>query len=376
MTAGDWSVPETDVMDAIGAAIDDQRAVLATVVDVEGSAYRRPGAKMVIAEDGDGIGSITAGCLEDEVIDLAEEVLAAGRPHVERFDLVGEDDVWGLGVGCNGIIDILLEPLDEGYRPVVEAYEDGEDLAVLTVLEGGEASRRGDRTLARPDGDGSLDIDAPEWPDRLVEALAKPAGDLLATDTSDTLTVGHDGREVSVFVDAVSAPPDLVVFGSGHDVAPVASLASQVDFRVTVASFRGASATAERFPDADRVLSTSPAEIREAIEFDADTYAVVMTHNFIDDRIALSELLETPAEYVGLLGPRERFDELREDGREFTAGELDRIYTPAGLDLGGETPFHIAQSIVAELTAVHFDREPRHLKEREGHIHERPSLEQ
>jgi len=367
-------------MDAIGAAIDDQRAVLATVVDVEGSAYRRPGAKMVIAEDGDGIGSITAGCLEDEVIDLAEEVLAAGRPHVERFDLVGEDDVWGLGVGCNGIIDILLEPLDEGYRPVVGAYEDGEDLAVLTVLEGGEASRRGDRTLARPDGDGSLDIDAPEWPDRLVEALAKPAGDLLATDTSDTLTVGHDGREVSVFVDAVSAPPDLVVFGSGHDVAPVASLASQVDFRVTVASFRGASATAERFPDADRVLSTSPAEIREAIEFDADTYAVVMTHNFIDDRIALSELLETPAEYVGLLGPRERFDELREDlredGREFTAGELDRIYTPAGLDLGGETPFHIAQSIVAELTAVHFDREPRHLKEREGHIHERPSLEQ
>jgi xanthine dehydrogenase accessory factor len=380
MTAGDWSVPETEVMDAVGDAIEDRRAVLATVVDVVGNAYRRPGAKMVIAEDGDGVGSITAGCLEDEVLQLAESVLEAGRPRVEQFDLTGDDDVWGLGVGCNGVIDILLEPLDDSYRPVVEAYDRGEDIAALTVLDSERAdASQGDRVYARPGGDG-LTLDAPEWPDWLLAAVEGPTLELLETETSDTLAFERDGDRVEVFVDAVTAPPELVVFGSGHDVAPVAALTSQVDFHVTVASFRGASATADRFPDADRVVSTSPADVRETLDLDGNTYAVVMTHNFLDDRIAIEELLESPVPYVGLLGPRERFEEIREDlreeGTEFDAEDLERIYTPAGLDLGGGTPFHIAQSIAAEITAVRFGREPKHLKEREGHIHERPSIEQ
>jgi xanthine dehydrogenase accessory factor len=380
MTAGDWSVPETEVMDAIGDAINDRRAVLATVVDVQGNAYRRPGAKMVIADEGDGIGSITAGCLEDEVLALAEDVIADGRPRLETFDLTGDDDVWGLGVGCNGVIDILLEPLDASYRPVVEAYERGDDIAVLTVLDGASAdTEQGDRVYGHPE-EGALSLAAPGWPDWLVDALEGPTAELLDSDTSDTLAFERDGETVEVFVDSVTAPPDLVVFGTGHDVAPVADLASQVDFRVTVAGFRGATATKERFPAADEVISTSPAQLRETLDLDARTYAVIMTHNFIDDRIALSELLESPVPYIGLLGPRERFEEIREEcraeGREFTEAELERIYTPAGLDLGGGTPFHIAQSIAAELTAVRFDREPKHLKEREGHIHERPSIEQ
>ena len=378
MTAGDWSVPETEVMDAIGDAIDDREAVLATVVDVEGNAYRRPGAKMVIAEEGDGVGSITAGCLEEEVLALAEDVLADGRPRLETFDLTGDDDVWGLGVGCNGVIDILLEPLDGSYRPVVDAHEGGGDIAVLTVLEGGADTRQGDRVYARPEN-GALDVDAPGWPEWLVDALAGPAAELLDSDTSDMLSFGRDGETVDVFVDSVTAPPDLVIFGTGHDVAPVVDLASQVDFRVTVAGFRGATATEERFPAADEVISTSPADVRRALDLDGSTYAVVMTHNFIDDRITLEELLESPVPYIGLLGPRERFEEIREEcraeGREFTEAELERIYTPAGLDLGGGTPFHIAQSIAAEVTAVRYGREPKHLKEREGHIHERPSLE-
>ncbi len=383
MTAGDWSVPETEVMDAIGTAIDGERSVLATVVGVEGNAYRRPGAKMVIADEADeadGVGSITAGCLEDEVLALAEDVLADGRPRLEEFDLTGDDDVWGLGVGCNGVIDILLEPLDESYRPVVDAYGRGTDMAVLTVLDGeGTDAERGDRVYASPEN-GALSIDAPGWPDWLVDALEGPAAELLDSETSDTLAFDRDGHTVQVFVDSVTAPPELVIFGTGHDVAPVADLASRVDFRVTVAGFRGATATEERFPAAETVISTSPANVREVLDLDRNTYAVIMTHNFIDDRIALEELLESPVPYISLLGPRERFEEIREEcraeGREFTEDELDRIYTPAGLDLGGGTPFHIAQSIVAEVTAVRFDREPGHLKERKGHIHERPSIEQ
>lgn len=379
MTAGNWSVPETEVMDAIGGAIDERRAVLATVVGVEGNAYRRPGAKMVIADEGDGVGSITAGCLEDEVLALAEDVIGDGRPRLETFDLTGDDDVWGLGVGCNGVIDILLEPLDSSYRPVVDAYESGRDIAVLTVLEGTSTdAEQGDRVYATPDGSG-LSLSAPDWPDWLVDKLDGATAELLETDTSDTLGFDHQDETVTVFVDSVTAPPNLVIFGTGHDVAPVADLTSQVDFRVTVAGFRGATATEERFPEADRVVSTSPADVREALALDKNTYAVIMTHNFIDDRLTLEELLESPVAYIGLLGPRERFEEIRKEcraaGREFTEAELDRIYTPVGLDLGGGTPFHIAQSIAAELTAVRFERKPKHLTQREGHIHERPSIE-
>jgi xanthine dehydrogenase accessory factor len=380
MTAGDWSVPETEVLDAIGEAIDDEQAVLATVVAVEGSAYRRPGAKMIVADDGDGVGSITAGCLEDEVLALAEQVLADDESRIERFDLTGEDDVWGLGVGCNGVIDILLEPLTERYRPVVDAYDRGENVAVLTVLDGaGTDLGRGDRAFAFPTADDGLAVEATGWPDPVVAALVEPTERLLAADTSDTVSVELDGQAIEVFVDSVTAPPELVVFGGGHDVAPVAELAAQVDFRVTVATFRGAVAKAERFPAADRVCSTAPADLRDTLSFDADTYAVVMSHNFVDDRLALEALLETPAEYIGLLGPRKRFEEMREafadEGRTFDDAELDRIYTPAGLDLGGDTPFHIAQSIVAEITAVHHGRDPGHLSERTGPIHTRSPID-
>ncbi|WP_128906345.1 XdhC family protein [Halorubrum amylolyticum] len=383
MTAGDWSVPETEVMDAIAEGLDERNAVLATVVAVEGSAYRRPGAKMVIVDDGDGVGSITAGCLEDEVLELATQVLADSEPRIKRFDLTGDDDVWGLGVGCNGVIDILLEPLDDRYRPVVDAYQRGEDTAVLTVLTADDGRLDlGDRAFgfstARSD-EPDLRFETTAWPEWILEELSPTAELLVGRDKSDSVTVERDGETVEVFVDSVTSPPELIVFGSGHDVAPVASLAKRVDFRVTVASFRGAAAEESRFPAADRVLSTSPSAVRETLSFDENTYAVVMTHNFVDDRIVLEELLETPIEYVGLMGPRKRFEEMQtefsEEGRTFSESELERIYTPAGLDLGGGTPFHISQSIVAELTAIHHDRDPQHLKEREGTIHKRVEID-
>jgi xanthine dehydrogenase accessory factor len=240
----------------------------------------------------------------------------------------------------------------------------------------------GDRTLGSSNtaSDGpELRFETTEWPEWVLEEVSSTAERLLGHDKSDSIALERDGETVEVFVDSVTAPPELVVFGSGHDVAPVASLAKQVDFRVTVVSFRGGVAEEDRFPAADRVLSTSPAAIRETLSFDENTYAVVMTHNFVDDRITLEELLETPIEYIGMMGPRKRFEEMQaefnDEGRTFNESELERIYTPAGLDLGGGTPFHIAQSIVAELTTIHHDREPKHLKEREGTIHRRVELD-
>jgi len=359
----EWSAPETAVMSSIRQALDaDESTVLATVVSVEGSAYRGPGAKMLVAGD-TGVGSITAGCLEDVMIDLAATVREEGRPRVEQFDLTGDDDTWGLGVGCNGVVDVLLEPLGEDYRPVVDAYDAGEDARVYTVVDADHsAAPVGERAVAT--GDDPTPDDPPAW---FGDDLADAARECRRDGESATVELPRPSGRIEVFVDSVTPPADLVVFGTGHDIAPVTELAIRADFRVTVAGFRGADATSEKFPAADQVRSLSPAEIREELDLDADTYAVVMTHNFVDDAIAVDELLQSDVPYVGLMGPAERFGEItaqwREEGREVSSEELDRLYTPVGLDLGGGTPYQIAHSIVAELLAVRYGRTPGHLRE-------------
>lgn len=379
MSTSDWSLPETDVFDRIRATLDDDTAaVLATVIAVDGSAYRRPGAKMLIHSDSGGAGSITAGCLEDEVRALAADVLADGTPRVETWDLTGDDDVWGLGIGCNGVITVLLEPLDESYRPVVDARRAGDAIGVVTVVrnESQIDIAVSDRAYYVPD-EGFVDNTA--LPAAIIDELENPTQTLVATGKSETLTVEADSGRVEVFVDGVGPPPDLVVFGSGHDVEPVVELAKRVDFRVTVVSFRGGRADDDQFPRADEVVSASPQEIPALREWDADTYAVVMSHNFLDDRLALEQLLETPTEYIGLMGPQKRFEEMREafaeENRSITDAELERIYTPIGLSLGGDAPYQIALSIVAEVVAVANERTPQHLSRRGGPIHDRVETE-
>ncbi|ADJ16565.1 XdhC family protein [Halalkalicoccus jeotgali] len=372
MSTSDWSLPETDVFDRIRTTLEaESEAVLATVIAVEGSAYRRPGAKMLLSPDGPEVGSITAGCLEDEVRALAADVLADGAPRVETWDLTGDDDVWGLGVGCNGVITVLLEPLGESYRPVVDAYRAGETIGVLTVVGGEADAAIGDRTYYRPN-DGFEDE---TFPEAIQDELEAPLGEVIDAGDAETVSIDSSDGNIEVYVEGVRPPPELVVFGSGHDIDPVVKLAKLVDFRVTVVSFRGGQADADRVPRADAVMSASPREVGELRQWDRDTYAVVMSHNFLDDRFALEQLLETPVPYIGLMGPRKRFDEMREEfteeGRTFTEAELERVYTPIGLSLGGDAPFQIAFSIVAELLAVAHDRTPQHLTQRIGPIHDR-----
>ncbi|QCS41426.1 XdhC family protein [Natrinema versiforme] len=380
MTSQDWSVPETEVLGAVReACTSDRRAVLATIVRVEGSAYRRPGTKMLIDGDGDGVGSLTAGCLEDEVRSLAASVLESGRPRLERFDLSGDDDVWGLGIGCNGVIDIFLEPLTDTLEPPLSVVDDGGDCTVVTVLESEDAAfARGDRAYYHADAGEFRELSG-TWPDDVTARLEESASALAPAGTAETVTIDRGGSAVTLFLDGIAAPPELVVFGSGHDVAPVVRLATLADFRVIVVGFRGAVATSDRFPAADRTVSTAPARIRETLELDERTYAVVMSHNFVDDRLALDELVRSPVPYVGLMGPSKRFEEMleafAEEDRTFTEAELASVYTPIGLDLGSETPHQIAMSIVSEALAVHNDRSPAHLRDRDGALHDRADIE-
>lgn len=368
----DWSVPETAVMRNVAAALDEDRpAVVATIAAVDGSAYRRPGAKMLVADE-TGVGAITAGCLEDEVVSIAQDVLATGRARVERFDLT-DDDEWGMGLGCNGVIDLLLEPLDDRFATLLDRYEAGEDGLALAVVDAPDAADVGvgDRAYV-PDGDLSAGTDLPAW---LVDGVADRARDWYERGRSATLTVSGPDGDVRVFVDPVLAPPDLYLFGSGNDVGPVSEIASKLDFRVTVVAFRGGRADPASFPHAERVVSASAPRVGEELALDAGSYAVVMSHNIVDDRMALESLLATPVPYVGVMGPAERFEEIREalaaDGRELTDAELDRVYAPIGLDLGGGAPYQIAASIATEVLAVHNGRDPGHLRERKSPIHAR-----
>ncbi|WP_254533245.1 XdhC family protein [Natrinema gelatinilyticum] len=380
MSEGTWSASESTVLNSVRQLLETEReGVLATIISVEGSAYRRPGAKMLVSAEGDGVGSITAGCVEDEVRSLATTVLNAEQPRVETFDLMADDDIWGLGIGCNGVIDILLEPLTEQYRPVIEAYKNDVAIAsaIITKSDGG-AVEEWTRVYYRQDNGIVTDDPLPGWFER---ELSDVASYVLEEDTSEMITIDGPKDEGSIegFVDGIRPPPEVLVAGTGHDVRPLVELARKNDFRTTVVGFRGAAATKERFPEADTVVSTSPGNLRDEVDLDEETYAVVMTHNFIDDRLALDELIKSPVPYVGLMGPRERFEQMRDEfateDRTFSDDDLETIYTPVGLSLGGGTPYQIAASITAEILAVHNEREPKHLKDREGPIHDRVDTE-
>lgn len=372
-----WNVPETTIFERLSGALETgESAAVATVVSVKGSVYRRPGAKMFLTADTTA-GSVTAGCLESDVADIADEVRASGKAQLTRFDLT-DDDEWGLGLGCNGVIELLVEPLDERFESMIDSYHDGDDGVALAVV-GSEAKdvSVGDRAYTT-DKDASGLVGLPAW---LQSSVRNQLRNCLAHGQSKTVTVTDpDGDECRVFLDVVGVPPELYVFGSGADVGPVTKLATQAGFRVTVVSFRGGHAEVGSFPDADSVISLSAPQVGAELSFDEATYAIVMSHNLVDDRLAVEALLETPVPYIGVMGPADRFAEietaLAENGQKLTQADRQRIYAPIGLNIGGGAPYQIAMSIVSELLTVHNGRDPVHHREREAAIHERSADEQ
>ncbi|WP_254533273.1 XdhC family protein [Natrinema gelatinilyticum] len=375
-----WSATTQDLYEALMAYRKaNEPAVVATIVDVEGSAYRRPGAKMVIDPGNDSLGAITAGCLEGPVTSLAAQVLDDGAPLVETFDLT-DDDEWGLGLGCNGVIDILLEPLDASWGPALSALSDGRPIATVTVTDPSDTALAvGDRVLVDEAGTGQEAADRAALPGDVVAAVRSVLEDLQPNAESASVTVETGDGAATLFIDWMTPSPDLLLFGSQNDIHPVSRLAREVGFRVIVASARGARSDAKQFPHAHEVRMTRPMELADAVDDPERTYGVLMSHNLLEDRLALTSLLETEVPYIGLMGPRKRFDELRdaltaEEDRELTEAELERIATPVGLDIGSGEPIHIALSVVAEALAAHHGREGGRLTDRAGPIHARLDL--
>ena len=347
-------------------------AALATVVRVSGSAYRRAGAKLLVAADGASLGGVSGGCLEADVREVAARVIAGDEPRLLHYDTsAGDDDVLGLGLGCRGRVEVFVQPATTGPLAVLAAawrrrLAADAPFAAVTVVAGeaGEAGGAPGATALVGD-DGSFDgsLGGP-----LVGFARRNAAAWLAA--GRPVSAEADGR--LLFVEVLAPPPHLVVCGAGDDAEPLVELAAGAGFRVTLVDHRSALVTAERFPHAARRAAARPDDPELALPPAGRSLAVVMTHSLAHDRGWTGRLLAAGLPYVGLLGPRDRTAEIRRGlaARAGAGARLDeRLYGPVGLDLGADGPRQVAISIVAELLAVVAGRRPRHLTERGAAIH-------
>ncbi len=332
---------------------------------------------MLVPEEGELIGNISGGCLEGDVADVARIVMKEGVARIASWDLTADDDeVWGLGLGCNGAIEVFVEPAGKAAEvagALRMALDEERPISMVTVLESSVPGiEQGDRVLVKPDGSTQGSLGAPE-----VDASAKDtARELLAAERSEVRTLPGANGEVRAFVEVLEPPLPLLICGAGHDAAPVVRAAAGLGWSPIVVDDRPAFLTAERFPEAASFVELErPDEVVTKAPLDGRSYVVVMTHNFLRDKDYLRALLASPARFIAMLGPAARtqriFLELRDEGVEIGDEDLARIHGPAGLDLGAEGPEEIAAAIVAEIVATKRGRAGGFLRDRKGPIHER-----
>ena len=365
-----------DVLQAIESlSAKGQKMALATIVAVRGSTYRRPGARLLVPEDGAPIGNISGGCLEGDVTDMAKLVMAEGKARLAGWDLTADDDdVWGLGLGCNGAIEVFIEPADRAAEvagALRMALEEERPISVVTVLESPRIEVAvGARVVVKPDGqtDGSLG-------EPVVDAAAvQAAKEQLEAGASEIRLLPGDIR---AFVEVLEPPLRLLICGAGHDAVPLVKAAAILGWSPIVIDDRAGFLNRERYPEAAGFVHVEEPE-RAANGADADqrAFVVVMTHNFLRDKAYLRSFLASPVFYIGMLGPAARTQrllmDLASEGVGVTDEDRARIHGPAGLDLGSEGPEEIAGSILSEIVAVRRGRRGGFLKERPGPIHDRP----
>ena len=379
------------------ARAKSQPSALVTVVKTSGSTYRRPGARMLVlppAENGglagsvgaDFLGSISGGCLEDDARERAVETFAAGRATIVRYDTTAEGDiVFGTGLGCQGVVHILIQPLHaadpvdpvncirhalETRQPGVLAAVVSTDFSVVNV---------GDTLWLASAEETAAPVHLFQN-SALADAVTADARALLRDEADPGLREyplpGYPGR-VEVFLDVVRPPRSLLVCGAGHDAVPVARLGKELGWRVRVVDGRRAYLAPARFPEVDELIHCPPAAFGERVPVEPGESAVVMTHNYLHDRAILGALLASDASYLGVLGPRRRTDrllseiaaEIGADSPFLGKASLRRLHAPAGLDIGAEAPEQIALAIIAEIEAVGARRGGGLLKHRSEPLH-------
>jgi xanthine dehydrogenase accessory factor len=354
-----------------------QAAALATLVKVDGSTYRRPGARMLITAAGQWVGALSGGCLEADISDRAQRVMFSGKPELVVYDTTSDDDlIWGLGLGCQGIAQVLIEPLDAAQldHPItlIEAclqHQQAGGIATAYSTQGEVAEPLGALLLAFPDGRIVSRIQSPSLLQRIWQDLQT----VLVNHRATHHTYASGAGQIEVALQGVQPPVPLVIFGAGYDALPVVQVAKQLGWHVTVVDCRALPATRERFSVADDVCLCPPTEVAEVVTLSDRTAAVIMTHNYFHDRQLLQTLLPQPLAYLGLLGPKSRAQRLRLDleaqNARFCAEHMSPLHSPIGLDIGAETPEEIALSIIAEIQSVMTHRSGHSLKHRAIPIH-------
>jgi xanthine dehydrogenase accessory factor len=324
--------------------------VLATVYDTLGSTYSKAGHRILIAANGDYQGLVSGGCLEGDLAERAREVLKSGAPVAITYDLRDEaDDLWGLGVGCNGLIRVFLQPLHDvsGYQPftaICRRLLDNRPAVVATVIESQRADLVAGATVLWSAG--SLEC---------FGADATACGELAsgcesAGIHSGARLVARDG--LLVLYAPLLPVPRLLVLGAGLDAVPLVRMAAELGWRVTVADHRPAYLARGGFEAAEQVLAIEPGELAGQLQLDLFDGVLVMSHHLATDRTYLAQLVDVPARYLGVLGPPARRARLIADLG--AAGEriAARLKGPVGIDIGANSPESIALSVLAELHAT------------------------
>ncbi len=350
--------------------------LLATVVRVRGSAYRRPGARMLIGEDGWVAGSVSGGCLEGDVLRRGWWRTRDRPAAVVTYDATANDDLqWRLGLGCDGVVDVLVERLEPGgaadpLRFLEGCIESQRPGAMATVLRSDVPSVAvGARLLL--DGAGAAEaVGVSPLHERLLEDAAgviARGGD--RPEPRERRYVTEGGPSADVLLEPVVPPPRLFVFGAGHDVIPLVILARAVGWEVFVCDTAARPSTYARFAQADGVLVGPLERIRGRVDASDRAVAVVMGHHYERDREALAALLASKARYIGVLGPRRRTERMLGELSVDSAAADARVHAPVGLELGAESPQEIALAIVAEVQSVLAGASGAALRDRAGPIH-------
>ena len=357
------------------AADADGDAVLATLVDVKGSGYRLAGARMLIDGNGKSIGTVSGGCLEADVLERAKEVRRSGKPTVVSYDTTKDDSsVFGLGMGCRGVVRVLLESTrNNDALDFIRACFDRREKGAIT-------------TLISKSGDVGLGLGSRMFLEGAIGSYRRSFAELNGLSSSvtrDALAAMLENRSRSViypdangslefFHEVINPPTAIFIFGAGHDAVPLARLAANLGWKISVIDHRPAYAAPERFPEADEIVMSRPETIPDSVFADLNSVAVVMNHNFDADLAIIRRLLGSTCRYIGVLGPKDRtmklLAALRAEGQDT---DRENFYAPVGLDIGATTPEGIALAIIAEIQAVLAGRKGGSLRDRRGPIYDR-----
>ena len=318
-----------------------EQVAVATVIRVVGTAPRPVGARMIVSSGGRMAGSVSGGCVETTVYQEMMDLLDGGPPRILHFGIT-EDMIWDVGLACGGTIDVFVQALDPALVTALgERVEGGEPVALVTLVEGEAAGSTAlvtaEGTVLGPDLEGAVAVAA-----KVLAARVERGA------------VHELGPGERAYIEPFLPPPLLVIAGGVHVAIPLARFGKELGFRVVVVDPREKFANRERFPDADQVLVVWPDEALAQLEVGDTTYIVLLTHDPKIDEPTLAAALKTGAAYIGAIGSRkthaDRYERMEKWG--ITADDLDRVYSPIGLDLGGSTPEETALSIIAEVVAV------------------------